>query len=132
MTKIQFRILTQFSYPHPMARTSKISTDNITNELVLSDLRVRLNSSEKENSKLIKQIESNRTMLNNFNDSIKEVGIQIAQRVAPFRQKMLELDKQLGNYIWNGRSEVVQRLLAKECDTETVMRSLNGWVEKYQ
>jgi septal ring factor EnvC (AmiA/AmiB activator) len=115
-----------------MARKSKISTDNTNNELGLSDLRMRLNSSEKENSKLIKQIESNRTKLNNFNDSIKEVGIQIAQRVAPFRQKMLELDKQLGNYIWNGRSEVVQRLLAKECDTETVMRSLNGWVEKYQ
>jgi hypothetical protein len=78
-----------------MARKSKISTDNTNNELGLSDLRVRLNFLEKENSKLIKQIESNRTKLNNLNDSIKEVGIQIAQRVAPFRQKMLELDEQI-------------------------------------
>lgn len=78
-----------------MARKSKISTDNTNNELGLSDLRVRLNFLEKENSKLIKQIESNRTKLNNLNDSIKEVGIQIAQRVAPFRQKMYELDEQI-------------------------------------
>ena len=78
-----------------MARKSKISTDTTNNELGLSDLRVRLNFLEKENSKLIKQIESNRTKLNNLNDSIKEVGIQIAQRVAPFRQKILELDEQI-------------------------------------
>jgi hypothetical protein len=78
-----------------MARKSKISTDTTNNELGLSDLRMRLNFLEKENSKLIKQIESNRTKLNNLNDSIKEVGIQIAQRVAPFRQKMLELDEQI-------------------------------------
>ena len=78
-----------------MARKSKISTDTTNNELGLSDLRVRLNLLEKENSKLIKQIESNRTKLNNLNDSIKEVGIQIAQRVAPFRQKILELDEQI-------------------------------------
>ena len=78
-----------------MARKSKISTDTTNNKLGLSDLRVRLNLLEKENSKLIKQIESNRTKLNNLNDSIKEVGIQIAQRVAPFRQKILELDEQI-------------------------------------
>jgi hypothetical protein len=78
-----------------MARKSKISTDTTNNELGLSDLRMRLNFLEKENSKLIKQIESNRTKLNNLNDSINEVGIQIAQRVAPFRQKMLELDEQI-------------------------------------
>ncbi len=77
-----------------MARKSKIATDT-NNELGLSDLRVRLNFLEKENSKLIKQIESNRTKLNNLNNSIKEVGIQIAQRIAPFRQKMLELDAQI-------------------------------------
>ncbi len=77
-----------------MARKSKIATDT-NNELGISDLRVRLNFLEKENSKLIKQIESNRTKLNNLNNSIKEVGIQIAQRVAPFRQKILELDAQI-------------------------------------
>ena len=78
-----------------MARKSKISANTTNNELGLSDLRLRLNFLEKENSKLIKQIESNRTKLNNLNDSIKEVGIQIAQRVAPFRQKILELDEQI-------------------------------------
>ncbi|WP_055077058.1 J domain-containing protein [Pseudanabaena sp. 'Roaring Creek'] len=78
-----------------MARKSKTLTDTNNNELGLSDLRVRLNFLEKENSKLIKQIETNRTKLNALNDSIKEVGIQIAQRVAPFRQKILELDEQI-------------------------------------
>ncbi|TYQ30543.1 J domain-containing protein [Pseudanabaena sp. UWO310] len=78
-----------------MARKSKTLTDTNNNELGLSDLRIRLNFLEKENSKLIKQIETNRTKLNALNDSIKEVGIQIAQRVAPFRQKILELDEQI-------------------------------------
>ncbi|PZU97709.1 MAG: molecular chaperone DnaJ [Pseudanabaena sp.] len=78
-----------------MARKSKITSDTANNELGLSDLRVRLNFLEKENSKLIKQIETNRTKLKNFNESIKEVSVQIAQRVAPLRQKMLELDEQI-------------------------------------
>lgn len=78
-----------------MARKSKISVDKVNQDLGLSDLRVRLNFLEKENSKLIKQIESSRTKLNKLNDSIKEVGIQLAQRIAPFRQKMLELDEQI-------------------------------------
>ena len=89
-----------------MARKSKIPANTANNELGLSDLRVRLNFLEKENSKLIKQIESNRTKLNNLNDSIKEVGIQIAQRVAPFRQKILALDEQIHavfQEILNGR-----------------------------
>lgn len=78
-----------------MARKSKITSDTTNNELGLSDLRVRLNFLEKENSKLIKQIETNRTKLNNFNESIRDVGVQIAQRVAPLRQKMMELDEQI-------------------------------------
>ena len=78
-----------------MARKPKVSADNTNKDLGLSDLRVRLNFLEKENGMLIKQIETNRTKLNSLNDSIKEVGIQIAQRVAPFRQKMLELDEQI-------------------------------------
>ncbi|MCA6595574.1 MAG: molecular chaperone DnaJ [Pseudanabaena sp.] len=77
-----------------MARKSKIATDT-NNELGLSDLRLRLNFLEKENSKLIKQIETNRIKLNNLNNSIKDVEIEIAQRVAPFRQKILELDAQI-------------------------------------
>jgi len=79
----------------PRKPKPKIVKDTTSNDLGLSDLRVRLNFLEKENTKLIKQIETNRTKLNNFNDSIKEVGIQLAERIAPFRQKMLELDAQI-------------------------------------
>ncbi|OIP78457.1 MAG: molecular chaperone DnaJ [Oscillatoriales cyanobacterium CG2_30_44_21] len=78
-----------------MARKSKIISDTTKNELGISDLRARLNFLEKENSKLIKQIETNRTKLKNFNESIKDIGIQIAQRVAPLREKMHELDNQI-------------------------------------
>lgn len=78
-----------------MARKSKIATDHTNKQLGISDLRNRLNFLEKENSKLIKQIETSRTKLINLNNSIKEVGIQINQRVAPFRNKMLELDTQI-------------------------------------
>ena len=80
-----------------MARKSKAANpaDSSKNELGLSDLRVRLNFLEKENDKLIKQIESSRTKLNKLNDSIQEVGIELTQRVAPFRQKIIELDQQI-------------------------------------
>lgn len=75
--------------------TSDTSTLSSKSDLGLSDLRVRLNFLEKENDKLIKQIESSRTKLNKLNDSIQDVGLQIAQRISPFRQKILELDRQI-------------------------------------
>lgn len=78
-----------------MARQSKSTNSTPTasqGNLGISDLRNRLNFLEKENEKLLKQIESNRTKLNNLNDSINDVGIEVAQRIAPFRQKILELD----------------------------------------
>lgn len=81
-----------------MARQSKSTSPAATSSqsnLGLSDLRNRLNFLEKENEKLLKQIESNRSKLHKLNDSIKDVGIAIAQRVAPFRQKILELDRQI-------------------------------------
>ena len=92
-----------------MARQSKSTNPAVTTpqgNLGLSDLRNRLNFLEKENEKLLKQIESNRTKLNNLNDSIKDVGIAIAQRIAPFRQKILELDRQIHDIfkeIFDGR-----------------------------
>jgi len=39
-----------------MAQKSKIATDTTNNELGLSDLHVRINFLEKENTKLIQQI----------------------------------------------------------------------------
>jgi hypothetical protein len=81
-----------------MARQSKSTSHTSTSSqgnLGLSDLRNRLNFLEKENEKLLKQIESNRSKLDKLNDSIKDVGIAITQRVAPFRQKILELDRQI-------------------------------------
>jgi len=56
-----------------MARRSKASNHHAaasTNDLGLSDLRLRLNFLEKENAKLITQIETNRTKLHNLNESI--------------------------------------------------------------
>jgi hypothetical protein len=81
-----------------MARRSKASNPHAaasTNDLGLSDLRLRLNFLEKENAKLITQIETNRTKLDNLNESIQEIGIEINQRSAPLRQKVLELDTQI-------------------------------------
>ncbi|NUN64000.1 molecular chaperone DnaJ [Pseudanabaena biceps] len=78
-----------------MARKSKQIASPSASDLGLSDLRVRLNFLEKENTKLIQQIETNRTKVNKLNESIKEVGIQIAQRIAPYRQKLMELDDQI-------------------------------------
>jgi len=66
-----------------------------SNDLGLSDLRLRLNFLEKENEKLLKQIEKNRTELHNLNESIEEVGRQIALRTAPLMQKVMEIDNKI-------------------------------------
>jgi len=91
-----------------MARKPKPKTSAVPNDsnLGLSDLRLRLNFLEKENDKLLKQIETNRKKLDQFNESMQELGVQLAERLAPFRQKMLELDQQIHEFfqeILNGR-----------------------------
>lgn len=83
-----------------MARKSKTSNRSashgaVKGELGLSELHIRLNFLRKENEKLIAQIETTRTNLNKLMDSIQEVGIAIAQRVAPYRQRVLELDRHI-------------------------------------
>jgi predicted nucleic acid-binding Zn-ribbon protein len=73
----------------------KSSTSTKSTDLGLSDLRLRLNFLEKENEKLLKQIEKNRSELHNLNESIQEVGQKIAARSAPLMQKMLEIDNKI-------------------------------------
>jgi hypothetical protein len=60
--------------------------------LAISDLRIRLEFLERDNEKLLKQIEKKRTELNNLLDRIQEIGIEVAQRSAPILQQLLELD----------------------------------------
>ncbi|AFY74120.1 DnaJ-class molecular chaperone with C-terminal Zn finger domain [Synechococcus sp. PCC 7502] len=85
-----------------MARKPKASTrnavappDNSSNELDLSELRVRLNFLEKENAKLLQQIEKKRTELNKLTDGINELGIKIRQHTIPIMQQLLELNGQI-------------------------------------
>lgn len=73
------------------------SATSFKTELGLSDLRLRLNFLTKENEKFLSQIEKNRAELDNLNNSIEEISIQITQRSAPFRQRILELDRQIHN-----------------------------------
>ena len=92
--------------PAKTTKPVKTTTTDSKHDLGVSDLRLRLNFLEKENEKLIKQIETNRTKLENLNESIQEIGIEIAQRSAPLRQKVLELDTQIHdvfNEIFKGR-----------------------------
>jgi hypothetical protein len=63
--------------------------------LALSDLRIRLEALERDNEKLIKQIEKKRTELNNLLDRIREIGVEVAQRSAPILQQLLELDEKI-------------------------------------
>jgi len=91
--------------PKTAPKSPKINTA-AKGELGLSDLHIRLNLLSKENEKLIKQVEIARTNLNKLIESIRELGIAIAQRTAPYRQKILELDAQihgLFNEILTGR-----------------------------
>jgi hypothetical protein len=80
----------------PKSTTSpKSSVSTKSTDLGLSDLRLRLNFLEKENEKLLKQIEKNRSELNNLNESIQEIGRQITQRTAPLMQKVMEIDNKI-------------------------------------
>jgi predicted nucleic acid-binding Zn-ribbon protein len=63
--------------------------------LAISDLRLRLDFLEKDNEKLLKQIEKKRTELNNLLERIREIGVEVAQRSAPILQRLLELDEKI-------------------------------------
>ena len=68
---------------------------NVKSELGISDLRLRFNFLEQENANLIKQIETNKTKLNDLNDSIQAIGLEIVEKSAPLRQKAMELDQKI-------------------------------------
>ncbi len=87
-----------------MARKSKSTTTHQfahTNEgassdgLAPSDLRLRLEFLERDNEKLLKQIEKKRTELNNLLTKIREIGVEISQRSAPILQQLLEIDEKI-------------------------------------
>ena len=114
--------------PKPSAKQSKAHSTS-SKDLGLSDLRVRLNFLAKENEKLLNQIEKNRTELNNLNESIAEVGTQVAQRSAPFRQKLMEIDSQIHEVF---QTILTGRKLGKKSrkDIETIYYNLqiNGLI----
>ena len=87
---------------HPDTTSVAPSSDG----LALSDLRIRLEFLERDNEKLLKQIEKRRTELKNLHERIREIGVEIAQRSAPILQQLLELDRQIHavfTEIFNGK-----------------------------
>jgi cell division protein FtsB len=81
------------SPPRHPARTDHIAAD--ANRLALSDLHIRLDFLERDNAKLLQQIEKKRAELNNLIDRIHEIGVEVAQRSAPILQQLLALDQQI-------------------------------------
>jgi hypothetical protein len=76
--------------------TAKIKVANPSSAgLAVSDLRIRLEFLERDNEKLIQQIEKKRTELNNLLDRIREIGVEVAQRTAPIMQQLLDLDTRI-------------------------------------
>lgn len=63
--------------------------------LAISDLRIRLEALERDNEKLIQQIEKKRTELNNLLNRIRAIGVEVAERSAPILKQLLELDEQI-------------------------------------
>ena len=87
---------------HPDTTSVAPSSDG----LALSDLRIRLEFLERDNEKLLKQIEKRRIELKNLHERIREIGVEIAQRSAPILQQLLELDRQIHavfTEIFNGK-----------------------------
>ncbi len=77
----------------PSADTASVTASS--DGLAISDLRIRLEFLERDNEKLLKQIEKKRTELNNLVDRIREIGLEVAQRSAPILQQLLELDAKI-------------------------------------
>jgi predicted nuclease with TOPRIM domain len=77
--------------PTKIVNVSVASVDG----LAVSDLRIRLEFLERDNEKLIQQIEKKRTELNNLLDRIREIGVEVAQRTAPIMQQLLALDTKI-------------------------------------
>jgi predicted nuclease with TOPRIM domain len=75
--------------------TNPVSVASSSDGLAISDLRIRLDFLERDNEKLLKQIEKKRTELNNLQDRIREIGTEVAQRSAPILQQLLELDRKI-------------------------------------
>ncbi len=74
--------------------------------LALSDLRIRLEFLERDNEKILKQINKKRTELDNLIAHVQEVAREMDQRSAPILQKMQMLDQQVHDIfaeILNGR-----------------------------
>ncbi len=87
---------------HPDTTSVAPSSDG----LALSDLRIRLEFLERDNEKLLKQIERRRTELKNLHERIREIGVEIAQRSAPILQQLLEIDAKIHavfTEIFNGK-----------------------------
>jgi hypothetical protein len=90
----------------PIKHADTASTAPGSDGLAISDLRIRLEFLERDNEKLLKQIEKKRTELNNLLDRIREIGIEVSQRSAPILQQLLELDTKIHavfTEIFNGK-----------------------------
>jgi chaperonin cofactor prefoldin len=87
-------------------RADTVSVASSSDGLAISDLRIRLEFLERDNEKLLKQIEKKRTELDNLLSRIREIGVEVAQRSAPILQRLLELDGKIHamfTEIFNGR-----------------------------
>lgn len=87
------------------ASTVSVPADS-SDGLAISDLRIRLEFLERDNEKLLKQIEKKRTELSNLVDKIREIGVEVAQRSAPIMQQLFDLDSKIHavfKEIFNGR-----------------------------
>ncbi len=91
----------------PAKTTAQATTDRVNADgLAVSDLRIRLEFLERDNEKLLKQIEKKRTELTNLTERIREIGVEVAHRSAPILQQLLELDTKIHEVfaeIFNGR-----------------------------
>ncbi|WP_309741919.1 J domain-containing protein [Chamaesiphon sp. OTE_20_metabat_361] len=79
----------------PLRPSADPAVASSSDGLAISDLRIRLEFLERDNEKLLKQIEKKRTELNNLLDRIQEIGLEVAQRSAPILQQLLEIDAKI-------------------------------------
>ncbi len=75
------------------AKATSVATSSAG--LAVSDLRIRLEFLERDNQKILKQIEKKRTELQNLLDRIREIGVEVAERSAPILKQVYEFDAKI-------------------------------------
>lgn len=78
-----------------MAKKKYHPTQRTSSELAFSSFHARFEQLEKDRYRLLDKIKRQRSELSNFLEQMHSIALEIAQRSAPFHQKIIQLDREI-------------------------------------